>query len=117
MERSAMLPGCGLMRVALIGGTKFLGPVAVGLLRTAGHDVAVGHTGAHEHPAVSDVDHLHGEREELLAADGLVERWRPDVIVDTFTGGATAEKAEQTRECAARASCRRIVAISSMDVY
>jgi len=83
----------------------------------AGHEVAVAHTGAHEHPAVSEAEHLHGAREELLRAGGPVARWRPDVIVDTFPGGATAEKAEQTKACAARADCQRIIAISSMDVY
>src|SRR5438128_2181947 len=60
------------MRVAVIGGTKFVGPVAVGLLASAGHEVAVAHTGAHEHPAVRDVEHLHGWREELLQPNGLV---------------------------------------------
>jgi len=105
------------MRVVLIGGTNFLGPVTVGLLQQAGHEVAVAHTGTHEHPAVRDLEHLHGEREELLAAGGQVERWRPDVLVDTFAGGATAEKAEATKRCAARASSQKIIAVSSIDVY
>ncbi len=105
------------MRVAFIGGTNFVGPVAVGFLLRAGHEVAVAHSAAHEHPAVGEATHLHGPREELLAVGGPVERWRPDVLVDTFGGGATAEKAEQTKQCARRAGSRRIVAISSIDVY
>lgn len=105
------------MRVAFVGGTNFVGPVTVNLLLQAGHDVAVVHTGAHEHPDVVDAEHLHGERDDLLAAGGPVERWRPDVVVDTFAGGATAEKAELTKRCAARAGVARIIAISSMDVY
>src|SRR3954464_9178485 len=105
------------MRVAFVGGTKFLGPVAVKLLVQAGHEVAVAHSGAHEHAAAGEAEHLHGEREAVLAGGGLVERWRPDVIVDTFAGGAAAEKAELTMHCATRASSRRIIAISSMDVY
>jgi nucleoside-diphosphate-sugar epimerase len=105
------------MRVAVIGGTRFLGPAAVRQLLTGGHEVAVAHSGAHEHPAGSDAQHLHGDRDELLRARGLVERWAPDVIVDTFPGGATAEKATQAAQCAAHAGCERIIAVSSMDVY
>lgn len=105
------------MRVAFMGGTNFVGPATLGLLLEAGHEVAIAHTGAHEHAGAQDVEHLHAERTALLRPGGEVERWRPDAIVDTFAGGATAEKARQVKECASRASCQRIVAISSMDVY
>lgn len=80
------------MRVLILGGTKAVGPAAVRHLRGS-HEVAVAHTGAHEHPEVVDVEHLHGERDALLAAGGPIERWRPDVLVDVFAGGATAAKA------------------------
>jgi nucleoside-diphosphate-sugar epimerase len=104
------------MRIVLLGGTRFVGPAAVTRLVGAGHEVAVAHSGAHEHPAAASVEHLHGERAALLAAGGPVERWRPDALVDTFPGGATAAKAEQLNGCAERAGAR-VVAISSMDVY
>lgn len=104
------------MRVVVIGGTKFVGPASVGRLVAAGHDVAVAHSGAHEHPAVESVEHLHGDRVALLGVKGAVEGWHPEVLVDTFPGGATAEKAEQLAECAVRTEAR-VVAISSMDVY
>jgi nucleoside-diphosphate-sugar epimerase len=100
----------------VIGGTKFVGPAAVGRLVAAGHEVAVAHSGAHEHPAVASVEHLHDDRDALLSPRGAVEAWRPEVLVDTFPGGATAEKGEQLAACAARAGAR-VVAISSVDVY
>ncbi len=105
------------MRVAVVGGTRFAGPIAVELLLRAGHEVAVAHSGGHEHPATRGAEHLHGSREDLLGTDGLVEHWRPEAIVDTFAGGATAAKAEMTMGCAARAGSARIVAVSSIDVY
>jgi nucleoside-diphosphate-sugar epimerase len=105
------------MRVAFLGGTRFVGPVAVRHLRDAGHEVAVAHSGAHEHDAVTDFEHLHGTRGELLAPDGAIEAWRPDALVDTFASGATAEKAVALSDCATRAGAGQIVAISSMDVY
>ncbi|HEX4730680.1 MAG TPA: hypothetical protein VH299_05395 [Solirubrobacterales bacterium] len=104
------------MRVVVIGGTKFVGPAAVRQLVAAGHQVGVAHSGAHEHPAVASVDHLHGDRGTLLGLGGTIGDWQPEVLVDTFPGGATAAKAEQLADCAARTEARAI-AISSMDVY
>lgn len=105
------------MRVAFIGGTRFVGPTAVRHLLATGHEVVIAHRGAHEAEGLEAVEHLHGTREELLAEGGPVECWRPDALVDTFAGGATAWKAEQLAACATRAGAAHIVAISSMDVY
>jgi nucleoside-diphosphate-sugar epimerase len=104
------------VRVVVIGGTKFVGPAAVGRLVAAGHEVAVAHSGAHEHPGVETVEHLHGDRDALLSPGGAVERRRPEALVDTFPGGATAAKGEQLAALAERTGAR-VVAISSMDVY
>jgi nucleoside-diphosphate-sugar epimerase len=105
------------MRVILIGGTGPVGQSAVPHLLAAGHDVAVAHSGAHEPPALSAVDHVHGARDELLAPGGPVQRWAPEVLVDTFAGGATAAKARQLGVLADTCGARQIVAVSSMDVY
>jgi nucleoside-diphosphate-sugar epimerase len=105
------------MRVAFIGGTHYLGPVAVPLLLQASQEVVVAHSGTHEHPSVADVEHLHGSRDELFTEGGLIERWSPDVLVDTFAGGATAEKSRALIACAHRCGAAHIVAVSSMDVY
>lgn len=94
-----------------------MGPAAVRILLEQGHEVAVAHTGRHEHPSSAGAHHLHGERDELLSIGGLVERWGPQVIVDTFPGGATAGKGAQLARCGARCGVDRIVAISSIDVY
>jgi nucleoside-diphosphate-sugar epimerase len=105
------------VRVLLVGGTGPVGLSAIPHLLTAGHSVAVAHSGAHEPAGAADVEHLHGPREELLGEAGPVERWRPDVLVDSFPGGATASKARALGALAARTAVERIVAISSMDVY
>src|ERR687897_410323 len=78
------------MRVLLIGGTGPVGLSALPHLLEAGHTVAVAHTGAHEPAGATEVEHIHGSREQLLRERGAVERWRPDALVDSFPGGATA---------------------------
>ena len=105
------------MRVALIGGTRFLGPVTVRRLVAAGHEVAVAHTGTHEVEGLDGVEHLHASRVELLRRDGLVEAWKPDALVDTFPGGATGDKARELAFCGCRAGADRLIVISSIDVY
>ena len=105
------------MRVAFVGGTGFLGSVAVPLALACGHELVVAHSGTHElpEPISSQVEHLHGSRDELLAPRGPLERVHPDVIIDTFRG-ATADKARQLASCA-NACGARVVAVSSCDVY
>jgi nucleoside-diphosphate-sugar epimerase len=104
------------VRVVVIGGTRFVGPAAVRHLLAAGHEVAIAHSGAHEHPAVEAIEHFHGDREALLSPAGPIDAWRPDALVDTFPGGATAAKGTQLAACAARTGAHP-VAISSVDVY
>jgi nucleoside-diphosphate-sugar epimerase len=105
------------MRVVFVGGTGPVGQAATPHLLAAGHDVAVAHSGAHEPPALAAVEHLHGDRAALLAPGGLVERARPDAIVDTFAGGASAEKAHALSALAERIGAAQLVVTSSIDVY
>lgn len=105
------------MRVLFVGGTGPVGQSSVPRLLEDGHTVAVAHTGAHEPPGLREVEHLHDTRPELLAAGGAAERWTPEVIVDTFAGGATAAKASELGQLAERCRAIQIVAVSSMDVY
>lgn len=105
------------MRVLLVGGTGPVGQSSLRPLYDDGHEIAVAHSGAHEPEAFEAIEHLHGGRAELLASGGPVERWRPDVLVDTFAGGATAAKAVELSRLAERCGARQVVAVSSMDVY
>jgi nucleoside-diphosphate-sugar epimerase len=105
------------MRVLLVGGTGPVGQAASPHLLSGGHTLAVAHSGTHEPPESLDAEHLHGTRDQLLARGGPAERWAPDVLVDSFRGGATSAKAQQLGDLAARCGAGRIVAVSSMDVY
>jgi nucleoside-diphosphate-sugar epimerase len=103
------------MRVLFIGGTGPVGHSAIPRLRSAGHEVLVAHSGRHE--AFADLEHLHGSRGELLSLDGTAERWRPEVAIDTFAGGATAQKAKTLADFGRRVGLSQVIAVSSMDVY
>lgn len=105
------------MRVLFIGGTGPVGQAAVPHLLAAGHDVVLAHTGAHEPPALAALQHVHGERAALLAPGGPAERTRPEVIVDTFAGGASEEKSRAVSALAERTGTAQLVVTSSMDVY
>ena len=107
-------------RVAVMGGTRFVGAAAVRELVGAGYEVLVAHWGVHEvnsGDAVNAAEHCHGDRDDLLVEGGPVERFGPEVIIDTFGGGATAAKGEQLVDAAARCGAERLVVVSSCDVY
>jgi nucleoside-diphosphate-sugar epimerase len=105
------------MRVLFVGGTGPVGLASLPHLLAGGHQVAVAHSGRHEPREAQAVEHLHGERSELLAPGGPAERWRPDVLVDTFASGANAGTAGELSALAERAAVGQIIAVSSMDVY
>ncbi len=100
------------MRVLLIGGTGFLGPDVVRFLTEAGHDVTILHRGEHERE-VGPVRHVHGDRLGPELADAA-RSVAPEVILDMAP--LTEAHAEATMTAAHRVA-RRVVAISSSDVY
>jgi nucleoside-diphosphate-sugar epimerase len=103
------------MRVLFVGGTGPVGHSAVPMLLSAGHEVALAHSGRHE--AFDELEHLHGSRAQLLRAGGPAERWRPEVVIDTFASGATADKASELARLGRRVGLEQMIAVSSMDVY
>src|SRR5712691_7529662 len=121
---SSRIPSVGLirvqryadsaMRLLFIGGTGPLGASAVRSALARGHEVTVAHSGTHELPADLAVRHLHGERDELLALGGPVERTRADVLIDTRT---KASNVDQLLRAARAANAGRLVVVSSTDVY
>jgi nucleoside-diphosphate-sugar epimerase len=105
------------MRVLFFGGTGPVGLASLPHLLSGGHEVALAHSGAHEPRAAKELEHLHGERTQLLTPGGPAERWRPEVVIDTFAGGANADNAVALCSLALRAGVSHIIAVSSMDVY
>lgn len=102
------------MRILVIGGTGFVGLHAVRRLVEAGHEVTVFHRGRTEAELPVDVGHIHGDRRHLTDFADDFGRLAPEVVLDAYA----------MREDDARAAvttftgiARRLVAISSQDVY
>jgi nucleoside-diphosphate-sugar epimerase len=102
------------MRVVVIGGTRFIGPLVVRRLSRMGHEVTVFHRGQTESDELPEVPHVHGDRQRLPDFSATFKQHAPDVVLDMLP---MSEQDAQLVMAAFRGVARRVVAISSMDVY
>ena len=108
------------MRILIIGGTRFIGPFVARRLADLGHSVTVFHRGTTPGDLPSEVQHLHcpdldfGTRRELAKYLPALRDLAPEVVLDMIPMTETAVHATQD---ALRGVARRLVLISSMDVY
>jgi nucleoside-diphosphate-sugar epimerase len=100
------------MRILLIGATGFIGPPVVTALQRLGHDVAVFHRG--RHPLTARVHEIVGDRNRLPEFAPAFREFAPDVVVDVILSSG---KQARTVRDTFRGLARRIVAVSSIDVY
>src|ERR1700729_2283780 len=102
------------MRILVIGGNGFIGSPLVSELLRSGHEVAVFHRGSEVGLADSGVVQIQGDRNRLSDYEGQLRQFSPDVVVDLIlsSGEQARQLVETTHEIA-----RRVIAISSMDVY
>jgi nucleoside-diphosphate-sugar epimerase len=99
------------MRVLLIGGNGFMGRFVVRQLKGLDHEVAVFHRGSR--PFVEAMEII-GDRNRLPEYVADFREFAPDVVVDLVL--SSARQAEQLI-ATFRGIAKRLVAISSMDVY
>ncbi|HET7420427.1 MAG TPA: NAD-dependent epimerase/dehydratase family protein [Candidatus Dormibacteraeota bacterium] len=101
------------MRILVLGGTRFIGRAAVEELAAAGHDLLLVHRGELEPDDMPPVEHLHTDREGLLAHRRELASFAGDAVLDCRA--LTRRDAEVALEAIPDAG-RRVV-ISSIDVY
>ena len=104
------------MRVLVIGGTRFIGPRVVRRLVKVGHEVGVFYRGAHEVTLPTVVRRFKDRRAAIPVTQIPAElrAFAPDIVVHMIAMG------ERDAEAARKAflgTARRIVALSSGDVY
>jgi nucleoside-diphosphate-sugar epimerase len=99
------------MRIAVLGGTRFIGRAITLELAGAGHDVTVVHRGQTEPEALRAVAHLHVSRAELASVTADLADM--DAVVDTIALSA----ADADGALAVIPTGARSLVLSSMDVY
>ncbi len=102
------------MKILIIGGTNFIGPWVVRQLVTMGHDVTLFHRGKSKAELPDNVNHIYGDRSQLHDYKSEFETLSPDVVVDMI---CYTESDARMLIDVSKGIARRVVAISSMDVY
>jgi UDP-glucose 4-epimerase len=99
------------MRVAVLGGTRFIGRAITLELSRAGHQVCVFHRGESEPDELSDVGHVHVDRSDIASVRN--ELADADAVVDTMA--LSASDTTPVLEVLPRSA--KLLVLSSMDVY
>lgn len=102
------------MRILIIGGTAFSGPHVARLLQEAGHAVTVFHRGQHEASLPPQVNHIHGDQAQLGQFKPELAELSPEVVLHMVAGCA---QDAWTMSATFKGIARRVVVISSLDVY
>ena len=102
------------MRILVIGGTNFMGPLVVRSLSEQGHEVTVFHRGQTRADLPVGVKELLGDRRPLAGSAAELQRIAPEVVLDMIP-----EFEQDGTEVMSifRGVARRVVSISSQDVY
>lgn len=102
------------MRVLVIGGTAFVGPVVVSQLVTKGHEVAIFHRGLTSAPPIDGIHEFRGDRRDLYSFRRQFQDFAPEVVIDMVC--MTEHHARATLDTFLGIAQRWVV-ISSQDVY
>ena len=101
------------MRVAVLGGTRFIGAAVIEELLDAGHETLVVHRGETERDDLPHVPHAHLHRHDTDALAAALRDYRAEALVDTCAYTA----ADADRAIAGLLPGMRTVVLSSQDVY
>ena len=102
------------MRILVIGGTNFMGPLVVRSLSEKGHEITVFHRGQTQANLPRGVREILGDRRPLTNSATELRRLAPVVVLDMIP--AFAQDAQEIMSIFSGIA-RRVVAISSQDVY
>jgi nucleoside-diphosphate-sugar epimerase len=102
------------MRLLIIGGTGFMGPSVLNRLAAEGHELAVFHRGVARPSLPAGVREILGDQRELAKSTPEFRDFSPDVVVNFILAS---ERQAKTTMDVFRGIARRVVALSSGDVY
>ncbi|HEU4947036.1 MAG TPA: NAD-dependent epimerase/dehydratase family protein [Kribbella sp.] len=101
------------MRIAILGGTQFIGRAIADRLVSEGHRLLLVHRGEHEPDGLPEAEHAHVDRHDAEALAKAVAPFEAEAAVDVSGMNAVAADAA----LGAFGADVRLVAISSCDVY
>jgi nucleoside-diphosphate-sugar epimerase len=102
------------LNILVIGGTRFIGPYVVRELVEQGSNVTVFHRGKSQAALPEQVKHLYGDRKDLNDFKAQFGKCKPDVVLDMIP---ITEQQALALVGVFKDRTKRIVAISSQDVY
>jgi nucleoside-diphosphate-sugar epimerase len=102
------------MRILILGGTGFIGPNVVRHLSNLGHEVTLFHRGRTQAELPPSVAHIFGDRRRLPEFAAEFRALGPQVVLDMVP---LSEQDAQVFVTTFKGMVRRVVAISSQDVY
>ncbi len=102
------------MRVLIIGGTRFIGPLVVKKLFACSHDITLFHRGKSQAAVPTDIKHILGDRKNLPEFQDEFKRIQPDIVLDMIP--ITEQHAKLVMKTF-QGIAQRVIAISSQDVY
>jgi nucleoside-diphosphate-sugar epimerase len=102
-----------VVRVTVLGGTRFIGRAIVEDLVGAGHEVTVVHRGEREPPDLPPVTHLHLARATWQENSGAFAATHPDAVVDCLAMSRDDARAA----LGVTPATAHAVVLSSQDVY
>jgi len=103
------------MKILVIGGTGFIGSFVVRELERLGHEVAVLHRKMSAGNSAAPTRHVIGNRRRLAESAHDIRDFAPTVVVDLILSSGT--QARELMQVCHTVGARRVVALSSMDVY
>ncbi|HEX2618699.1 MAG TPA: NAD-dependent epimerase/dehydratase family protein [Phototrophicaceae bacterium] len=102
------------MKILVIGGTRFIGLAVVRQLQAHGHQVAVFNRGQTAVDLPEGVTHIAGDKNALADSRAVLAEFAPDVVMHNIV---TKEKDAQAALDVFTGLAKRLVMVSSMDVY
>jgi len=102
------------MRILVIGGTNFMGPLVVRSLSEQGHEITVFHRGQTQTDLPYGVKEILGDKQSLDEKAVELQRLAPEVVLDMIP--FTEQDALEVMRILS-GTAHRLVAISSQDVY
>ncbi len=102
------------MKILVIGGTNFIGPPVVCRLHAMGHEVTLFHRGETKADLPDGINYIKGDRKNLADYQSQFAKIAPQVVLDMIP---YTEQDARDLVNTFKGISRRIVAISSQDVY